>query len=150
MQLEAKLREHKVIPLWSLPDKYGEDFNLGRKRGKEHYILLVCAPDADPTMFLQQLAPELVELRSVPAAALVVVASEDQAGPLPSPPFKVLIDGNGKVRGRFLPEGAAAGLFLLDRYAELYRQWVVRSVADLPPANEVADWMQAIGMQCSL
>ncbi len=150
MQLEPKLREHKVVPLWTLPDKYGEEFNLGKKRGKDHYILLVCAPGADPAVFLNQLAPEFPELRTVPAAGLVVVASEDQAGPLPSPPFRVLIDAGGKVRERYLPEGAAAGLFLLDRYADLYRQWVVQSVADLPSAEEVSGWMQAISMQCSI
>lgn len=150
MQIEPKLREHKVVPFWTLPDKHGEPFDLARKRGKEHFILLICAPAVDPSPFLQQLAPAVVELRSLPAAALVVVDSEDAAGPLPSPPFRVLIDASGKARERYLSDGVVAGLFLLDRYGDLYRQWLVSSISDLPPAEEVSGWMEAIGMQCSI
>lgn len=150
MEIEAKLREHKVVPLWTLEDKHGERFNFAQKRGKEHFILLVCAPDADPARFLEHLAPSMIELQALPARGLVVVASEDAAGALPSPPFTVLIDADGKVRAQYLPEGAAAGLFLLDRYADLYHQWLVQNVADLPTAEDVAGWMQAISMQCSI
>jgi hypothetical protein len=150
MQLEAKLHEHKVVPLWTLPDKYGESFNFAKNRGKDHFIVLVCAPGADPAPFLKQLAPRMVELRSLSVAGIVVVPSEDAAGALPSLPLRVLIDADGKVRDRYLPDDAMAGLFLLDRYADLYRQWLVQNLADLPPAEEVAGWMQAIGMQCSI
>ena len=150
MQLEAKLREHKVVPLWTLPDKYGEAFNLAKNRGRDHFILLVCAPGADPAPFLKQLAPHMADLRIFSVAGIVVVPSEDAAGALPALPFRVLIDADGKVRDRYLPADAVAGLFLLDRYADLYRQWLVQNMADLPPAEEVADWMQAIGMQCNV
>jgi hypothetical protein len=150
MQPETKLPEHKVVPLWTLPDKYGENFNLAKRRGRDHFILLVCASGADPEPFLDQLAPRMADLRTFSVAGLVVGSSEDVAGPLPAPPFKVLIDAEGKVRDRYLPPDAVAGLFLLDRYADLYRQWVVRNVAELPSAEEVAGWMQAIGMQCSV
>ena len=150
MQLESKLREHKVVPLWTLPDKYGDPFNFAKKRGKEHFILLVCAPEVDPAPFLTQLAPAMAELQTLPVAGLVVVPSEDAAGALPGLPFRVLVDADGKVRDRYLPDGAAAGLFLLDRYADLYRQWLVDKLADLPPAEEVAGWMQAVAMQCNI
>ena len=150
MQLEPKLRLHKVVPLWTLPDKYGEPFNLAKQRGRAHFLLLVCAPGVDPAPFLQPLASRTAELRSLPAQGIVVVDSEDAAGRLPSPAFKVVIDADGKVRDRYLPEGAAAGLFALDRYGDLYRQWLVQKVTDLPDAEEVAGWMQAISMQCSI
>ena len=150
MQLEALLPAHKVVPLWTLPDKHGEPFNLAKKRGQAHYVLLVCAEGADPAPFLAQLGPAMAELRTLPAQGIVVVPSEEAAGPLPTPPFTVLIDAEGSVRSRFLPEGAAAGLFLLDRYADLYRQWLVPAIAELPPADEVSGWMQAIAMQCSI
>ncbi len=148
--LEPVLREHKVVPLWTLPDKHGDPFNLAKKRGKDHFILLVCAPGVDPGAYLRQLAAQLPALNGMQVSALVVVASEDEAGPIPTPPFQVLIDAEGKSRARYLPQGAVAGLFLLDRYADLYRQWLVQSIAELPSAEEVSGWMQAISMQCSI
>ena len=57
MHFEAKVREHKVVPLWILPDKYGEPFNLAKRRGRAHFLLLVCGPEADPSSFLQAMAP---------------------------------------------------------------------------------------------
>ena len=149
MQLEPKLRLHKVVPLWTLADKYGEPFNFARQRGRAHLALLVCGPEADPAPFLAELAPRMAGLGYLPAQGIVVVATEDAAGSLPALPFKVLIDPSGKVRERYLPEGAAAGLFVMDRYGDLYRQWLVQTIADLPSAEEVAGWMEAIGMQCS-
>src|SRR3712207_4310554 len=95
MQLEPKLRLHKVVPLWTLPDKYGEPFNLAKQRGRAHFLLLVCAPGVDPAPFLQPLASRTAELRSLPAQGIVVVDSEDAAGSLPSLAFKVLIDADG-------------------------------------------------------
>jgi hypothetical protein len=150
MQFEPKLREHKVVPLWTLPDKHGDPYNLAKKRGSAHFLLLVCAAEVDPAHYLESLAPVLLNLRSLPAQGIVVVASEDIAGPLPSPPFVVVIDTTGGVRERFLPTGAAAGLFALDRYGDLYHQWLVERIVDLPAPEEVEGWMQAIGMQCSL
>lgn len=150
MPLETKLPEHKVVPLWTLPDKHGAAFNLAKQRGRDHFILLVCAPGADPAPFLTQLAPLMVGLRDFSVTGIVVVASEDDAGPLPAPPFRVLVDADGKVRDRYLSDDTVAGLFLLDRYADLYRQWLVPNMADLPDPEEVAGWMEAIGMQCSV
>jgi hypothetical protein len=150
MELEPKLREHKVVPLWTLPDKYGDPFNLAKKRGRDHYVVLVCAPGVDPAPYLAELAPHLAEQRVLQIAAIVVVASEDAAGALPGLPYQIVIDADGKVRDRYLPTGAKSGVFLLDRYADLYRQWVVEKLSELPPAEEIAGWMQAISMQCSV
>lgn len=150
MQLEAKLPEHTVVPLWTLPDTHGEPYNLARRRGRAHLLILVCAPDVDPAPYAELLAPTLVELRSLPVLGIAVVGSQDAADALPSPPFTVVIDATGKARDRYLPPDARAGLFALDRYGALYHQWIVGQIADLPPATEVAEWMQVIGMQCSV
>lgn len=150
MQFEAKLREHKVVPLWTLPDKYGEPFNLAKRRGRAHFLVIVCTPNANPSSFLDHLSPELVKLANLPVQSIVVVASEEAAGAVSSPPFTVVVDAEGSVCDRYVPEGAAVGLFALDRYAELYHQWIVETVAELPSPDEVAEWMQSIGMQCSV
>jgi hypothetical protein len=150
MRLEKKLREHKVVPLWILPDKYGEPFNFARARGRAHFLLLVCAPGIEPASYLDSIAPHLADLRPLPVRALVVVASEESAGSVASPPFTVVIDADGRVREQYLPDGAVAGLFVLDRFADLYYQWNVGTLADLPAPAEVSEWMQAIGTQCSV
>src|SRR5687767_14685904 len=112
MQLEPKLPLHKVVPLWSLPDKFGDVFNFAKQRGRAHLVVLVCAEGVDPAPFLAQLAPVMAEIRSLPAKGIVVVPSEEAAGALPSPPFTILIDADGKVRERYLPADAVAGLFV--------------------------------------
>lgn len=149
-ELEEKLPLHKVVPLWTLPDKHGATYNLARRRGRAHFLMLVCAPDVDPSDFVQALAPSMTTLRSLPAEGIVVVSSEDIAGQLGSLPFTVLVDTTGKVRDQYLSNGAAAGLFVLDRYADLYHQWLVASLKDLPSADEVKSWIEAVGMQCSV
>ena len=148
--LPPKLPEYKVVPFWTLPDIEGQALNLAKQRGHAHFILLVCGPDQDPEVFLQQLAPHMSALRTLPARGLVVVASTAQAARLASLPFTVLIDADHKVQERYLSADASAGLFMLDRYGALYHQWLVADVADLPSASDVVDWITAVSMQCSV
>ncbi len=148
--LPTKLPDHKVVPFWTLPDREGHAFNLARRRGRAHMIMLVCRPDCDPLPFLQHLAPRMDELRTLPAQGLVVVASCEHAASLASLPFTVLIDAERMVQDRYLPADAAAGVIILDRYGALYHQWVVATAAELPPASDVIDWITAVGMQCSV
>jgi hypothetical protein len=146
----ATLPEHKVVPFWILPTLDGAAFNLAKQRGRAHLILLVCGPQFAPYAFLQDLAPRMTELRTLPARGLVVVGSADSAERLRSTPFTVLIDAEGTVRERYLPTDASAGVFVLDRYGTLYHQWLVMEPAELPPASDVVDWITAVGMQCSV
>ena len=149
-ELPPKLPEHKVVPFWTLPDREGQPFNLARRRGRAHMIVLVCGPDTDPLPFLHHLASHTDEFRMLPAQALVVVPSPDRAAPLLLLPFTVLIDAEHVVHDRYLPAGAVAGVFILDRYGTLYHQWVVATAAELPSASDVVDWITAVGMQCSV
>lgn len=148
--LPSKLREHSVVPFWTLPDIEGQAYNLAKRRGRAHLILLICGPDHDPELFLQQLAPHMAEVRTLPAQGLVIVASAEAAEHLNTLPFTILIDADQKVHARYVPHDAAVGLFILDRYGALYQQWLVASVADLPSASDVVDWITAVSMQCSV
>jgi hypothetical protein len=86
----------------------------------------------------------------VPARGIVVVPDADTAGALGSTPFTVLIDDAGRVRDRFLPSDATAGVFALDRYGALYQQWLLDSTTAPPSAADVSGWLEAISMQCSI
>lgn len=150
MEYSAKLPLHKVVPLFTLPDKYGQPQNLAKQRGREHLLLLVFRDSLAPQQYLQQLAERTEDWRQLPARGIIVVGSEDAAGALGALPFTILVDTTASVRPRFLPDGAQAGVFALDRYADLYQQWLVSDIAELPSPADLDGWMQAISMQCSI
>ena len=150
MEHSAKLQLHKVVPLFTLPDKDGQSQNLAKQRGRDHLLLLMVQDGFDPQAYLLRLAQRSEEWRQLPARGIVVVGTEDAAGALGSIPFKILIDSQQRVRPRFLPDTAKAGLFVMDRYAELYQQWLAADITELPSPADVNSWMQAIAMQCSI
>lgn len=150
MSIEPVLAPHKVVPLFTLPDKHGQPQNLARQRGREHWALLILGPDLDPRPYLERLAGEIGAWRGMPARGIVVVPDAEHAGALSGLPFSVLIDADERVRRRFLPPEARAGVFVLDRYGTLYHQWLVGNAAELPAPGEISAWLDAISMQCSV
>lgn len=154
MELPPKLSLRQVVPLFTLPDKHGQSHNLARQRGRQHLLLLIAQTGVDLTSYLNDLQKHTDEWSGLPARGIVVVPDAETAGALGAQPFTVLIDAvegaTSTVRSRFLPDGAQAGVFALDRYGELYQQWLVPQVADLPGAADVSGWMHAIAMQCSI
>lgn len=150
MDLTPKLPLHKVIPSFTLPDKHGETYASAKNRGRQHMLLMIFQPGVDPLPFLQQVAASVAEWQQLPARGIIVVASEDAAGRLGAQPFTVLIDAADKMRSRFLPPDAQAGVFALDRYADLYHQWLVADQTQLPAAADINGWLQAIAMQCTI
>ena len=150
MDLEPKLPLHKPVPLFTLLDKYGETHNLAKRRGRDHLLLMIFGPAAQPEAYLHSLAMHADEWKQLPARGIVVVPSEDTAGALGALPFTVLVDPDGRVRERFLPQAASAGIFACDRYGALYHQWLSADVTLLPNASEIDGWLQAISMQCSI
>jgi hypothetical protein len=111
---------------------------------------LVFEAGVDPLQYLRTLAQHTDEWHQLPARGIVVVSSADAAGALGALPFTMLIDDANSVRRRFLPDGAQAGVFVLDRYGDLYQQWLVADCAMLPSAADLNGWLQAIAMQCSI
>jgi hypothetical protein len=154
MERTPKLQLRKVVPLFTLPDKHGQPQNLARQRGREHLLLIIAQAGVDLKQYLSDLEPYTEEWRSLPARGIVVVPDEDAAGALGAQPFTVLIDANAQasasVRSRFLPDDVQIGVFVLDRYGDLYQQWLATSVAELPSAADLNGWLQAITMQCSI
>jgi hypothetical protein len=146
----AKLPLHNVVPLFTLPDKYDQPHHLAKQRGREHLLLMVFQDTTTPQQYVQRLAQRAEDWRQLPARGIIVVSSEDAAGALGSLPFTILIDRANSVRSRFLPNTAQAGVFALDRYAELYQQWLAVDLSELPSPADIDGWMQAISMQCNI
>jgi peroxiredoxin len=150
MEPTTKLPLHKVVPMWTLPDKHGDQFSLAKVRGRKHLLLLIFGPGSDPAAYLTNLAKHTFDWNQLPARGIVIVADADTAGALGALPFTILIDEQGKARDLYLTEGAQAGVFALDRYADLYQQWLVSDLANLPSPVHLNGWLQAIAMQCSI
>lgn len=150
MPITPLLPLHKVVPLFTLPDKHGAAHNLAKQRGRAHLALLIFRAGIDPQAYLRGLAEHAAGWRQLPARGIVVVPSEEMAGALGASPFTILIDSPNRVEDRFLPDEARAGVFALDRYADLYQQWLASDVAELPTGDAIDGWLQAISMQCSI
>jgi hypothetical protein len=148
--MEQKLPLHKVVPLFTLVDKHGTEHNLAKQRGRDHLLLVVVGAGTDPQPLVAALAPEAAAWRQIPARGIVVVPDADTAGALGSTPFTVLIDTAGRVRERFLPSEATAGVFALDCYGALYHQWLLDANTAPPSATDVSGWLEAISMQCTI
>ncbi len=148
--MEPKLSLHKVVPLFTLADKHGAQHNLAKQRGRDHLLVVVMGEGTVPQPLVDLYAPAAAGWRQLPARGIVVVSDADAAGALGSTPFTVLIDEAGRVRERFLPTGATAGVFVLDRYGSLYHQWLLDANTTPPSADDVSGWLEAISMQCTI
>ncbi|MBD2260014.1 redoxin domain-containing protein [Pseudanabaena sp. FACHB-2040] len=66
-------------------------------------------------------------------------------------PFPVLHDGEGRVLRRYIgpvEEPLPVGLFVCDRFGELYTQTIAADANDLPSEPEIRDWAGFIDMRC--
>lgn len=148
MPLEPRLPDHKVIPSWTLTDGQGRPWSLFKPRGRAHTVLVVAGPGLDLKTYLGDLAAGLTEVQTLPARGVAVI--DPAYGVVVAPPWTVLLDQAGAVRERYLPDAAKAGVFILDRYNDLYYQWLSADGTDMPTATDVVDWLTAVGRQCSI
>jgi peroxiredoxin len=65
-------------------------------------------------------------------------------------PFPVLHDSEGRVLRRYagLEEPLPVGIFVCDRFGELYTQTIAADANDLPSEPEIRDWASFIDMRC--
>ncbi len=108
-------------------------------------------------VFLSKLAARAAELAEREAVALVVFAEAPRAMLSENLPAQVLVaaDMSGRSQRAYLGEDAfgssgqqRVGVFVADRYGELYAQWVARDDDGLPGAGELLDWLGQIQVAC--
>ncbi len=106
--------------------------------------------------FIAKLAARAAELAERDAQALVVFA-EPAAPSGENLPAQILLatDMSGRSQRAYLgaeafgPAGLERiGVFVADRYGELYAQWVARGDDGLPGAGEVLEWLGQIQVAC--
>lgn len=66
-------------------------------------------------------------------------------------PFPILWDQQGRVSSNYLKEKtdrSRVGVFVCDRFGELYMQSVADEANELPDEHEIRSWVEFVDMQC--
>jgi peroxiredoxin len=153
--MESILRRGQVVPTFTLPDTTGTPVRRTAYRDKKNLALafLPDAKDDGARAYLRALAQSYEALRAETGEVLAILRG-DQAAIADARrelalPFPLLHDADSAVTARFLPPTARAGVFVTDRYGELYFAAPSASTAALPPVAEIEAWLEAIDRQCS-
>ena len=153
--MESILRRGQVIPTFTLPDTAGAPVRRTAYRDKKN-LVLVFLPDAEDDgarAYLRALAQGYESLRAETGEVLAILrggrsALADAQREL-ALPFPLLHDADGATSARFLPPMARAGVFVTDRYGELYFAAPTADTTTLPPIAEILAWLEAIDRQCA-
>ena len=152
--MEALLRPGQLVPNFTLLDSQGEPLRRTIYRGRKHLVLAFLPAVADEAgrAYLRALADRYADIRAAAGEVLALLpASPDELAELRRDlalPFPLLSDPDGATGARFLPRGAQAGVFIVDRYGELYHGAPVRSSAELTAPDEILVWLNAVDHQC--
>ncbi len=127
------------------------------KQKKNLVIAFLQADSASCDEFLRQLISRAADMREREAVALVVylqVPSVALVEPLPS---EIILgaDMSGRSLRAYVGDGvgsaagsATLGVFVTDRYGELYAQWLVGREHRFPGLGEILSWLGQIEVAC--
>jgi len=152
------LRTRQQIPPLTARTATGEILRSGDYRQKKNLVVaFLHAGCPRCESYLENLAARAAELAEREAVAVVVTAESPPAGlqeRLPAP-ILVAADMSGRSQRAYLGQEAfgpagqeLVGVFVADRYGELYAQWVAREEDGLPGAGQVLDWLGQIQLAC--
>jgi peroxiredoxin len=153
--MESILRRGQVVPTFTLPDTDGAPVRRTAYRDKKNLVLafLPDAEDDGARAYLRALAQGYESFRAETGEALAILrgdrATIAAARSELALPFPLLHDADGAATARFLPPAARAGVFVTDRYGELYFAAPAADTASLPPITEIQAWLEAIDRQCT-
>ena len=151
------LRTRTLIPPLSirLPDgRVARAWDFKQK--KSLVIAFLDADCAECEEFLRQLAAHSSELRAKDAVALVALLEAPSPRLTQSLPAEILFgcDMSGHAARAFLGDDALGsrglaqhGIFVTDRYGELFAQWTSRW-HDFPTAADILKWIDSAEVAC--
>ncbi|MFL5802658.1 MAG: redoxin domain-containing protein [Roseiflexaceae bacterium] len=153
--MESILRRGQVVPTFTLPDSDGMPVRRTAYRDKRNLVLafLPSAEDDGARAYLRALADSYAAVRAETGEVLMILRGDQSAAHKIKRdlelPFPVLADAGGTATARFLSPAARAGVFVTDRYGELYFAAPAADTASLPPVAQLCDWLVAIERQCT-
>jgi hypothetical protein len=142
--LTARTAEGKIIRAWDYKQK------------RPLVIAFLHSDCPHCAAWLEQLAASAADLTEREAIALVIYAETPprKAAEL-APPLIAACDASGHSHRAFLgreafsPAGLGrVGVFVTDRYGELFGQWLGRDATDLPAHKEIFDTLSVIQIIC--
>ncbi|MGB0036495.1 MAG: redoxin domain-containing protein [Candidatus Acidiferrales bacterium] len=151
------LRTRQLIPPLTVHTPDGRTVRASDFKQKKN--LLVAFLDAQCLQcedFIRRLANHAPGLREREAAALVILLETPSAFLTDSLPTDLIVgsDVSGRAALAFLgPDVLSSrgleqrGIFVTDRYGELFVQWIFRG-HDLPGAAEILGWLDRIEIAC--
>ncbi len=150
------LKTRQLVPALTARTPSGQTIRVWDYKQKKNLIIAFlhvgCAPCA---AFLSKLAACAADLAEREAVAMAVFAEGPPA--LENLPAQVVVaaDMSGRSQRSYLGEEAfglggleRVGVFVADRYGELYAQWVARDDNGLPGAGELLGWLGQIQVAC--
>jgi len=152
------LKTRQLIPSLTARTPGGQTVRAWDYKQKKNLVIAFlragCRPCED---FLRKLAARAAELAEQEAVALVLFAEAPPTLETPTLPSQIVVaaDMGGRSQRAYLgdsvfgPAGQqVVGVFVADRYGELYAQWVVREEDGLPGVGEVLEWLRQIQVAC--
>jgi peroxiredoxin len=149
------LKTRQIIPPLTARSTAGQAVRAGDFKQKRNLVIAFLDANCPRChAFLGKLAVRAAEFAEREAVALVVYA-EPPAAALTGEnlPAQVLVavDMSGRSLGAYLgeevfgPDGLErVGVFVADRYGELYAQWIARGEDHLPGVAELLEWLEQI------
>jgi peroxiredoxin len=126
---------------------------------KQKKSLLIAFLHADCPLcraFAARLASRNAEFVERESVALLVALDMPQWGATATAQIVLGVDTNGRAAQEYLgadafgPNGLArVGLFITDRYGELYAQWEARDADGFPPLADAFKWLTFTQMGCA-
>lgn len=157
MRRDVMLRTRQLIPPLTARTPAGQTVRAWDYKQKKNLVIAflhTACPRCEG--FLERVVARAAELAEREALALVVFAEPPAARSEKLPPqVAVAADVGGRSRHAYLGEDAfgpagqeRVGVFVADRYGELYAQWVVREADGLPGVGELLTWLGQIQVAC--
>jgi hypothetical protein len=156
--MKAVLSTRQLIPPLTARTLAGQMIRAWDFKQKKNLVIaFLDAVHPESEDFLKRLAARAAEIAEQEALALFVFSEVPPAellAPLPAE-FVVAMDMSGRAARAYLGEDAfgpsgqqRSGVFVADRYGELYAQWIIPAGGALPGAGVVLSWLRQIELAC--
>lgn len=152
--MESLLRPGQLVPNFTLLDSQGEPLRRTLYRGRKHLVLAFLPALADEAgrAYLRALDDLYADIRVAAGEVLAVLPAQPaELAELRQDlglAYPLLSDPDRATAARYLPRGTQAGVFVVDRYGELYYGAPVPTSAQLPTPGEILAWLNAVDHQC--
>jgi hypothetical protein len=127
------------------------------KQKKNLIIAFLDAGCPATEIFLRHLAGQAARLTELEAQALVIFPELPRSALAEISPQEIILaaDMSGRATRAYLGKDALShggpatwGIFVTDRYGELFAQWSGGGNASLPAVGEILSWLLRIEMEC--